>query len=1622
MSKITQNITKPFSRLKNGLVELQRWWPAYIKNDGVGGLSVDPVLYHTSFGPLTKADEGSLNSENDTPGVRVEAIKDDGTAASNNDGSNTTFTVTISGAGTFSPMCVVNQAGILTKFMLITPSSDTVTKAQTIYGETLATNDRGFGGGSPWLQSQGPYPIFMTVQEFTEMLDTYRHIGSNDGHKKAFLPHGMVGGGALSLGASSANPQIQNDPRVTASINWPADGATGGTGLTQSLIRATVFMPLMLDNNQFDKRITSASIDHSTPRDSGTTNPNFVGYLTADGTGITRYDSDPQGEDSAVIRYKELNYSGDHLEGKVGGWSYFENNQTHKTGDPEKGGMANPDVSADSAPSLAPKYRMRMALACFLKNGTYDITDGNIIPYIYDADRTIGGKNTMTLYQVWNGKDGKGETGNTPQHDCDAQFFPMFDFVQGPVSPAAQGVNAHNSALAEGRSWPNLVTIDGGANKTLTQKVNPKFQIVRPNPRRHRVFGIKLSTTGLLDIYIECNSTPNFTDFQCREGMPIYLTGITGALGSGNANPDFRLDGYQETVALGPTNNAVKTTEGWDFNGWWLTAGFVSGHMEPTNSTYNTIFDDGDGSSVKYQILRIKTTVNLRPNSQFFYRIGSQPVPSTAYLRQGRMPGYLELLGSGGNGANMNQYGIKQRAGSRAYNSGSTKVRFEGVGSHGMGFSSDTNSPQSENDTYPGRPTVRNAAFPDSSGHFNNDNKLIPRAIGPRKDGDDTFAMSPTVSSFGGGSLRVPAPIGWDLPQAYFSWPQSSSDPGGTPNPGTGETTTRATRLWLNDSDGGYNTRAVLANVGAFSKWAHRGLSVPLLSYMDTITGRHAWDYIKPVSTSGTWLHGRNRPWPAHERCGTRLGYGPSLLETAKVINTDGDSYDGWQNYDANGGNRIEAGAETTKIGVSEIGCSPVWLDMEMRAFVPVVENRMTLIEFDNGVSYPVTGKHSMITGGTTNAAQYGLGFYPKSSNGLLQQFNASTAPGSQLIGQNNNTTTQTPGIDTRRPTFTLGRPSVYIWGTTPHFSNADWSNTDAWQFNTNKLGWGGLGSGTGYGTGSIISEGVQTIRTVFNEGGMELLVNGNSKGVDVNSGQHIWGMTIKACDVMAANASINYPTVIKNSNEELITNSSPNLPVSSKDLQIDYLTLRQIPSPAMLPFNVCTTTQTVTNVAKYRSLDITAENVNVNASRKIRVSLFVPPVAVAGIPQAEPTTAITGFTDLDPGFIAGIGSIDLSNLPASAITNGFVIKYHFYIPNSTETELHPINWKQIPIIRNWEINYDLKPTANLACIGNSFSGDLSSPIGTEVGHIISFRATGITTDTDRLISSVKFDFGDGSQTGYLDFTDQTLQSNTYDIAHVYSKAGTFSAVAYSRDDNGNESVASSAISVVVAEVNPVALLRAIPSMVRAGQSVTFDASESYVLSTDTARTIASYSFDFGDGSSVVTGSSPNADHTFATAGEYMATVPATDNASPTNTSVASKVVVKILPATLVIPMNLNTKPESFKRARKANFSQTTVLDAVYPEMSDTGSRSDSFQMAGKFLKATANADIDFMEEILVSGALVEFEYEDTDYSGSTVNKKFIGRLTQFNYQREGGQHGTTPWTATLIREAGLGN
>ena len=1527
----------------NGLVELQRWFPVYVKNDGVGGLSVDPVLYRSAFGNKTQEDEGGLNDESNTAGVRVEVIDDDGTTTSG------TYTLTIVGSGTHTPYAKVNYNGASYNFMLLAPSApNTVDGNGAIYG--VSGSGQIAQAGAPLHNFDfTPTMVFMTVQEFAEMLDTYRHIGatSKDATKPAWLPHGMIGRDGVS--GSTGNPLMNADPRLSSSGLNIASDIYGN----QSKIRATVFMPMMLDNNQFDKRIVGAATGFSYPRNPLDT-ARYVGYKP---NTITRYNSDPN---TTGIRYKEVGYSGDHLTGANGAWSQYRNTiitadsilHTIKSVGGTKSqtmGYSNADTSPDSAAALNPKYRMRMALACFLKDGVYTLNDGgSIIPYIYDADRTIGGVNSTTLYAVWDGQKGYGN--NQPvADDCDAQIYPMYDFVQAPITSASQGNNFDMSVNElEHTNYPIIVGNQPltGASAVTDKITQPRQYLVRPNPKRCTIFGIAKSTTGVVSIYINSSSSHYFSG---AHGMPIYLRGISGKLGTG-ATSGVRWD------ADDADNWDSNTSNGNDLNhnGWWIM---------------DKIADSVSGFPVlgvnDYQVITVRVGQGVWGGS------GVAVYGTSGHVCQGRMGG--AEIRSNANTPN-NLYGISE--------SYSTVNDTKQTGNWSIGMSQpDSNSPvgASRNGTYPSRGTLYDPQQANSQGVFTEGNKITPRSISIRADTDETFATAPTMSSVGGGVLRIPPPVGWDLARIYYSSSASVYNGGWT-------------------KDYGFDNTAATLDGSPCARWGFRGINFPLWSYIDSTTGRHGWDVTKPDG----WAYGRNRPFPAHERCGTRTAYSPSLFADAGL--------NGWGV--SSGTNTLQSGVESTKIGLGEMGCSPIWLDMQMKAFIPVQPNRLVLIEFDNGVSYGKTGRHSMMTHGGTNDFLYGHGFYSVWDGAGIQ--NHSVATKSNLFGQAGH-----------NPSYTVARPAIWTWGNSTNFFTAVWTNSqNLFPESTaspptgvsigGNHGWGNLGNTFGFGTPRSLTEGSHTIRTVFTEAGMTYILDGNTIGTDSNSANAVWGMTIKIGDAMG----LGVVNTVQNNQGQILSNQRPNLSVSQSDLQIDEMILRQIPTKPMLPFTVDSMKQTISNGVRFNSLDVEVDNVDASKGMDVTVTLLEPPTLTQNGIEIEASTVISGFDNVGLDILGGYGSLDLTNLPTTAVTNGFVIRFNFWIPDNTQTDYHPINWNAIPIVRNWTINYDITPTVSLSCEGNTFNGDVTPPIATKVGNVVSFKITGVTPDSDRKIASVKMDFGDGSVSGWMDFTDKTLQTNTYDVSHVYTGAGTKSAFAYVKDDKGNESAASTAISVVVAEGLPVAVLRASPALIYAGSSITLDASSSYLVSTTSGIIINSYIFNSGiSGATDITQSAKTLSVTYPAAGEYQATLTCKDNQSPVNESSVSTVILKVLPANTPVDLlaNLNTRPTGFKATRNANLSSVAVLDSEYPDITDMGTRDERFTLSGSFLKATATADILQMETYISAGTLLYIEWETTKFGGGASVQRFTGRMVDFDYEREGGNYGQTEYSAQFI-------
>jgi parallel beta-helix repeat protein len=143
-------------------------------------------------------------------------------------------------------------------------------------------------------------------------------------------------------------------------------------------------------------------------------------------------------------------------------------------------------------------------------------------------------------------------------------------------------------------------------------------------------------------------------------------------------------------------------------------------------------------------------------------------------------------------------------------------------------------------------------------------------------------------------------------------------------------------------------------------------------------------------------------------------------------------------------------------------------------------------------------------------------------------------------------------------------------------------------------------------------------------------------------------------------------------------------------------------------------------------------------------------------------------------------------------------------------------------------------------------------------------------TDGSSPIASYRFEFGDGSAA--------VGPQSTATASHTYRRAGTFTVTVKVTDTAGLSSTATS--TVTVKDDPPVAAIAATPSTGPAPLLVAVDAS----ASTDTDATrIASYSFNWGDGSSTGPQSGPQASHTYAVAGSYTVTVTVQDSAGLTS-------------------------------------------------------------------------------------------------------------------------------------------
>ena len=160
----------------------------------------------------------------------------------------------------------------------------------------------------------------------------------------------------------------------------------------------------------------------------------------------------------------------------------------------------------------------------------------------------------------------------------------------------------------------------------------------------------------------------------------------------------------------------------------------------------------------------------------------------------------------------------------------------------------------------------------------------------------------------------------------------------------------------------------------------------------------------------------------------------------------------------------------------------------------------------------------------------------------------------------------------------------------------------------------------------------------------------------------------------------------------------------------------------------------------------------------------------------------------------------------------------------------------------------------------------------------VRFNGSASTASRGATIVQYVWDFGDG--------TGSTGTGPT--ASHSYSLPGAYGVRLTVRDSNGVSATSPSQVIVIGSATPPTAVFVSSPAAPEAGQTTFFNASQS---TASTGRSIVSYRWDFGDGTSS-TGVSRS--HTYLLPGTYVVLLIVTDDVGQTASASASVTVCPV--------------------------------------------------------------------------------------------------------------------------------
>jgi len=231
---------------------------------------------------------------------------------------------------------------------------------------------------------------------------------------------------------------------------------------------------------------------------------------------------------------------------------------------------------------------------------------------------------------------------------------------------------------------------------------------------------------------------------------------------------------------------------------------------------------------------------------------------------------------------------------------------------------------------------------------------------------------------------------------------------------------------------------------------------------------------------------------------------------------------------------------------------------------------------------------------------------------------------------------------------------------------------------------------------------------------------------------------------------------------------------------------------------------------------------------------------------------------------------------------------------------------------------------------GNPIAAFTYSPEYPSANQTVTFDATE-SRDPDGTIESYTWDFDDG--------TSPVVETDPI-VTHNFTDYGAYNVTLRVTDDEGLNDTAWR-----IVKVGTVADFTYSPEFPIPGETVTFDARPPYRSRPASGRTIANYTWDFGDGTSIVIETVGLITHNYTASGKYNVTLTVTDSGGLTD-STTKRITVCSKPVA-----NFTWSPTTPKVGETVTFNAS----ASYDPDGDIAEYSWDFDGDGKFDWATIN-------------------------------------------------------------------